>query len=659
MKQKEKELIICLLDCKGVYATSQYLASELSLSDRTVRTYIKDLKPILNENGARIHSKIGKGYQLEIVNSMQFDVFLNQQKVKAFNRFSNAAPIEIEDRYSYLLNKLLLEEKVLFVEELSEELYISLSSLNKDIIELRNILKPYSIDLISEFRKGIYVQGTEQHKRHFIMDYFFGDKMLNPFKEYIGNNELFDDISFEELTIIILDEAREGNLKISDIIIKNLVLHLSLAIKRLTSGFELTESDISDEIIPFREYSVAKKIIARIEETLLISFPQQEVYYLTIHLVAKSNTQEAHKDSGLVDEIEEVLNQLSKEVDLPLNEDYQLFNGIVEHMKPMIIRLENKIKLRNPLTDMIMSEYTDIFYLTKKSLCQMKLLKPYFINDDEWAYLTLHIMAGIEKAKNNKKHRVLIICATGYGSAQLLKNRIETEFGQQLIIVDVKGYYEITDGDLSRIDFIISSVDLSSIVFRIPVLHVSVFLKDIDILAIRRQLNLSPLSNEKSINSDFYAQVEEKSMYASNTLKKEYYILYDEKVTKFDVLHALLDVMADNEDKQYKKKMLHQIARREKMGQIIFSDSIVVPHPAEPIGVTTKIGLAIIPNGMKWDEEDNIKFVFLVSPSYIENEGITIVTKAIVRLVSEIDYQKEILKHPTFDHFYDEFIKLL
>ena len=58
---------------------------------------------------------------------------------------------------------------------------------------------------------------------------------------------------------------------------------------------------------------------------------------------------------------------------------------------------------------------------------------------------------------------------------------------------------------------------------------------------------------------------------------------------------------------------------------------------------------------MTWDEHEGIQFVFLVSPSFIENEGITVVTKAIVRFIDRTDLQHHILETPTFHNFNDQF----
>ncbi len=82
---------------------------------------------------------------------------------------------------------------------------------------------------------------------------------------------------------------------------------------------------------------------------------------------------------------------------------------------------------------------------------------------------------GIGKERATHKLHALIICATGYGSAQLLKNRVVSEFGKNITVVNVKGYYEINETTLKGIDLIISSIDLSTMFFKIPVLHVSIF----------------------------------------------------------------------------------------------------------------------------------------------------------------------------------------
>lgn len=65
MKQKEKALLNRLIDHKNEFVTSKDLASELSLSDRTVRNYLQDLKVLVEKKRRRNSSKAGTRLSIE------------------------------------------------------------------------------------------------------------------------------------------------------------------------------------------------------------------------------------------------------------------------------------------------------------------------------------------------------------------------------------------------------------------------------------------------------------------------------------------------------------------------------------------------------------------------------------------------------------------
>lgn len=602
MKQIEKLLLRQLIDHQGEYVTSRSLASELSLSDRTIRNYMKVIKDEVEEHGGKLSAKQGQGYQLEIFDHLEFSRFLKQREVAFRSDLQVTEFFESEDRQKYLLNKLLLEDEAIFIEDLEDELFISRSSLVNDIHEIKKKLLPYALRINSKPHQGMWIEGHEQDKRHFIMDIFFGNHYTNSLKEYLGTSHFFKEINIEELVIIILDEIREVNLKVSDFIIQNLTLHLALAIKRVREGFHIEGIPLTEDIASRLEFQVSKNIMERIERVMKVVFPEEEVFYLALHLMAKSNREEKVTDQELLAELTVTLNQFAQFFHRPLNEDRQLKNGLLNHLAPMLVRLEQGITLENPLKEEIMKEDRQSFEQTKQLFSQMPLLSNYEINDDEWAYLTLHIMAALEKIKSTHKIHALIICATGYGSAQLLKNRVLSEFGE----------------------------------------------------TIAECLPCQSIKN-KSIS----LPTEKKQHYYQQLLSEKWFTVYAQQPTKEEVIQELLQLLGQEEANEYLFEMTEQIKRREKMGQIIFSENIVVPHPAIPIGATTKIAVALIPGGMTWDEHEGIQFVFLVSPSFIENEGITVVTKAIVRFIDRTDLQHHILETPTFHDFNDQFSQMV
>lgn len=105
---------------------------------------------------------------------------------------------------------------------------------------------------------------------------------------YVDNELLNQRISFEEVTIIVLDECREGGLKLSDFVIQNLVIHIALAIRRITEGFKISKLEEEElKLCELPERQIADNILKRVSVSTGIDFPVEEVDYITLHLISK------------------------------------------------------------------------------------------------------------------------------------------------------------------------------------------------------------------------------------------------------------------------------------------------------------------------------------------------------------------------------------
>lgn len=91
--------------------------------------------------------------------------------------------------------------------------------------------------------------------------------------------------------------------------------------------------------------------------------------------------------------------------------------------------------------------------------------------------------------ENNQKKRCLLVCATGQGSAQLLKYKILSHFRDKLEIVGITGYYQLKVEDLykDKIDCIISTIHIPS-GLPVPVIKVNSIFDDKEIKSIGKQL---------------------------------------------------------------------------------------------------------------------------------------------------------------------------
>ncbi|MGT2666588.1 BglG family transcription antiterminator [Streptococcus rifensis] len=665
LTNKEKTLVQHLLKHREDYTTSMELGELLSCSDRTIRTYIRNISQELADvAGVELVSKQGQGYQLRVQDEETF-----KQLTKEFGQaevaFSSLETTDINDRHSYILNKLLLEQKKLFFDDLAEELFVSRSTLSSDFKKIRKDLAPYHLKIESRANKGVYVEGEEQQIRRFIMDYFFSSGFFQTLYQYVDEELVYGKINFEALTVIVLDECREAKLKLSDFVIQNLVVHLALAIRRLAEGFQISAIDeaIGDQYV--KEFEVARKIMDRISLATKLHFPEEEVAYIALHLISKGKIENGSShDLDDVSRIRQELNQALEGIGdqhfAGLQQDFQLLEGLLTHLTTLYLRSSNGIVLENPLLEDIKTNYPQAFELAKETLEIMPSFQDFVLSDDEIAYVALHFMAAQERYKEQFKFNVLVICATGYGSAQMLRSRIENELRQYVTISDVIGYYEITDEKLKGIDFIISSIDLSNLIFSVPVYTTSVFLKEDELADIRQKIEqLDQVCHQNKQKADVNHQ--DISQLFDQMFSADYFISYDTSIpSKDQILEELVDSLSRHEQSPYKERMLELMTQRERLSSILFSETIAVPHPIKPVSETLKIAVALIPSGLRWeDEADGIKLVFLPSLSIGSNDGLKTITNVIVDLVDQPDLIEKISQSQDFETFKRLFVEEL
>ena len=644
---KEKNILQFLIKHKERFVTSKELAEHLSCSDRTVRNTLKLIDQTMNVQGVKLISKQGQGYQLFFENQEAYQEFRLTYELGEV--YSTTSISKGDDRLAFILNKLLFEQVPVLFDDLAEELYVSRSTLSHDFKKIRRMLSEYDLSIESRANKGVYVSGEERYKRCFIMDYFLSNQFFKTLHCHVQSNFFDQTLSLEEIARIVLEECQDAKLKLSDFVLQNLVVHIALAIVRIKSGFEI--KNLSCQMSNNdTERKVAKKILARISEVSNQEFPVQEIDYITLHLLAKSQLSQETQTKISKEEMKRSLVQTFQALGLDdiyhFSSDFQLFEGLITHLMTLQIRLDSRITLNNPLVDEVKKNYSDIFFMTKEILENMETFSQVSISDDEIAYVSLHFLAAIERRKENDKFSVLAICASGFGAAQMLRNRLETEFGNRLEVVDVIGYYELNQEKIQGIDFIVSAVDLSNLYFQVPVFTVSVFLKNDEIAQIREAMDQMQVSNHTKSS-----QINRSASDVKRYFTKDNFLIWFNQDKK-SLLSNMADVLSGGESYNFKDSLLHGIQQREELSSVVFSEKIAVPHPIQALGTDVKIAVAICKDPLLWDDQNsNVQLVFLLSPSIYGNEGLTDVTKRIVSLTEKEDLQNQLIACNNFEDF--------
>lgn len=540
-------------------------------------------------------------------------------------------------------------------------MYISRTTLKHVLAGIKERIIPYQLEL-EITHQHIQIRGKEEDIRHFIMDYFFLTSFDNTLSTMVGNTFL-EGINFAEIMIIVLDECRDAKLKLSDFVMNNLVLHIALMVQRIRSGCPLELFSIPIAIRQSDEYQVALRILYRVEEVMGIRFPKEEANYIALHLKVKHSVgkhwQDDNTDEKLQDHLKACIAKISQLTGMTLETDTNLFQGLLAHMMPLTTRLENHIQLTNPLTEEIKSQYPEIFTLTKQTFSDLLVCQKNDVSDDEWAYISLHLMAAIERYSNRHKLRVLVVCATGYGSAMMLKNRLEKEFEGRLRIVDVISYYEITEERLKTVDLIISSISLANLMFLTPVITVSVFLSNQDIETIRQFIGEQE-GIKKGVSLPSQMSLAKAEQLLTGVFSPNRFLYLDEKISKEDLLLRMIACLDEAGTATFVEDFYHQMVLRENYSPVIYGEVLAFPHPANPMTYSEQVVVAICREPLEWDKvHQAVHFVFLLSPSKGHNHRLKYVSPGLASFVNQVELQQTLLEEPNYSKFMTVFTPLI
>lgn len=658
LSKKEVLLLDYLIRHPGQYCSSKEFAVLLGISDRTARKYLQNLVTSLENSGATLESKQGKGYQLLVERPLEFQVFW-QEELSRRRQGLDLNPLEeAEDRKRYLLHKFFFEEEELVLEDLQQELFIARTTLQTLLAEVRQLLEENELKLVVQ--KGrVRVEGSEIARRNFMMAYFFGQE--NQRLSYgLVENEFLKDVSFSNLLIIVIDQCRAAGLRISDFVMKNLVLHIALLLQRIKQGASLQDFPLPPQLDSSRELEVAQMILRRVEDQFGVIVAPEEANYIALHLKVKLSDDRTQIPSGqekLLNHLTKSLEILSQASGMNLVQDSQLMKGMLAHLLPLLTRLENGISMGNPLLQTIQADYQEVLELTKKAFCSLPEFQGFQVTDDEWAYLTLHVLAAIERYQREDKVRVLVVCSTGVGSALMLKNRLEKEFERDVEIVDVLSYYEITEDRLEGIDLIISSVSLSNLVFLTPVVTVSVFLSNQDIQNIRSQLHRTSLPNRQH-GKNRWLTLSQSRLIATSLFSPERFLVFDTADRDF-ILEELIASLDEGFKQRELEEFKEQVNLRESYSSVVFGESLAFPHPAKPLTYTEQVAVAVVRDKVEWEPGKRVSFVFLLSPSTGSNPNFKYVSPSLVGFVQDPTLQEKLSADPTYEQLLEIMIPLI
>lgn len=343
---------------------------------------------------------------------------------------------------------------------------------------------------------------------------------------------------------------------------------------------------------------------------------------------------------------------------MSMGEDQILIDGLMTHFQLMFVHLKNQTQQQNPLLDEIKEKHSQVLEWVTDYIGEMPVFSQYQVSESEWAHIAIHVLAAIERFVNRQKVHVLVICATGVGSAQMLKMRLENEFGSKMVINDVISYHEITDEKLKGIDLVVSSIHLANVVFNVPIIQVSVFLNANEI----QQINAA-ISQDKGLqviqNTPQLQKYHLKDTFHSY-FRRDLFFYNNQAMTKEEVLDQMIKKIEKIENRFLATELNAQLQLRESFSSVAFSDYLAVPHPVDGVTNSAYVAVSIVPQKVDWDEQhQDIQLVFLLLPDRFQNAGISVVSQSLTKIIEKDNFRRALTQCKTFEGFADVFIQVL
>ena len=619
-----KKIIIELSDSE--YVTASELAKILDLNEKTVRTTIGKMRDSLDEYGIEIESKTRKGYHLLIYDKEKYQAFINNDECLSKNDIPNNS----KEREEWLLDYLLKQHKFVRIDDLSEMLYVSRSTITNDIRNVEDSLKSYHITLIRRPNYGLHIQGSEFDIRNCMISQFKDNKWAQRFSDK-EENEL------KEISKILLNNIQNQKVVLSKSMIQEMTSCIYIAKVRYEENYKIT---VSKNEVVHRIYKpcieVATNIVEELNEKFHIHLLDSEIYYIAINIAASSdyNVLEGELESGVINQARKQATQMLDCVydmmHLDMRQNLSLLYDLISFLIPMDIRMRYGIIAKNPFAEATKKKYFFAYNVASQAVIPLK--KTYFheVPENEIAYLTSIFALFIEQEKDKKKkYNILVICATNMSTSKLLAYQYKKKFKKYIDEVYTCEMYNLDSFDFSKVDYIFTTVEINRVLPK-PVLGISAFLEDEEVEKI------SSILKFKSSNT--IADVYSEELFYDN-IKGE---------TKEEILFEICKRIPEKYG--IPSDFYEGLLRREEITGTDLAKHVALPHPYETTSDISFACISVLDHPIRWTRQD-VQVVILMAVAEDEQRDLTNFLQLISEFIANESAVLQLVEEPDFTTF--------
>ncbi len=449
LSERQREILNILLNKESPITIGE-ISKLLDVSNKTVRNDLDRIEEfLLPYSNIKIEKKPGVGTWLYADECSR--QFIKELVIKDCDYIE---PWSSKERQFYIIQRLLRAPESITMQMLADELYVTRATIYRDLEDVEKWLDQYELKLNRKQKCGIEILGTESNWRKAAAEILVALKKDEGIKKVINNQQknydngvkscmdynnvkqLIPDIDFQKIGEIIGQAEEKMGYLFSDEAFTCLLIHIAISMERLKHKKDIEMDKKQLEVIKGKkEYEIAEWIAGKIEEEFRIAIPEAEVGYISLHILGAKIQENTYLvddiTNDLLDDMDLSIVKLANEIILLIGnilsvdftEDERLLIGLVLHLRPTINRLKYGLRIRNPLLTEIKEKYPSIF---GASWAASVLFEKHFglrVTEEEIGYIAIHIGAALER--QSRKARVVVVCSSGIGTAQLIATRLK------------------------------------------------------------------------------------------------------------------------------------------------------------------------------------------------------------------------------------------
>lgn len=616
----QKHILSILLDAKEPITMGK-LAEMVSLSEKTVRTYLKDLGDELENNGIELIKKPNVGVVVHVDNIKRAQLLRDIDNYK--NEVIEFSP---EARREYILNVLLKTRDTYTIQLLSDDLYCSKSTITNDLVAVGKWLIDHNLELKRKQNQGLWVEGNEDAYRKAMSDLFYEirEESLGVDVDESELDNRIDIINYKKIKLMfpridllkiqqIIQEAEDKlEYSFTDQAFINFIVHIAIAIERVKSNKSIETNEDTDKFLHENEdeYRAAEWIVERLGKEFKLDIPKSEVYYISLHILgAKIQEQVAFdnidtllnsQDGIYLSMASDMISLVSDILKIDLTDDKLLLLALTIHLRPTIVKLRYGLNLRNPVLDRIKKEYTSIFGAAWACSSIFERNLNLTINEDEIGYIALHFAVALDRV--SRRMRAVVVCSSGIGTSQMVATRIRKKFSE-IDIISIIPLKKLDENLALQADIIISTIPVQKP--GMNNVYISTLVDEVDVLKIKKAID-----NIQTVSSNML-EANKPKLKENHRLIDERFCFIDSERNKFpEIIEYYSSLM---ESKGYVSSGFSKnVLERENKSTTYIGKGITIPHSKEEFVTVPKICIISLKQPVYWQGND-IKIVIILA----------------------------------------------